>query len=297
MEIGCQLPMQGPVATRDALVTFAREAEGHRMASLWVSDHVVIPHQSAGYPGGRFPHPPQKPYLEAVTLLAAAALCTTHARLGASVFVLAHRHPVLMAKMLTTIDALSNGRLICGVGVGWWKQEIEMLGAPFHARGRQADEMLRVFKELWTADQPRFEGEFYRFSEVGFAPKPVQKPHPPIWVGGDSAGAFKRVVALGDGWHGSGQTPAEMRDRIARLRALADQAKRPWESLTMSLRFGLSDEVLRQGTQAVVDLFGEYKRAGVAHLMVDFRRDDLGRMLELLDLVATKIRPAVNGGA
>ncbi|HSE92348.1 MAG TPA: TIGR03619 family F420-dependent LLM class oxidoreductase [Methylomirabilota bacterium] len=291
MDIGCQLPM---VPTREALTTFAGEAERHRLASLWVSDHVVIPHSSSGYPGGRFPHPPDKPYLEAVTVLAAAAMCTTHARLGASVFVLGHRHPVLMAKMLSTIDALSGGRLICGVGVGWWKQEIEALGSPFHARGRQADEMLRVFKELWTADDPRFEGEFYRFRDLGFAPRPVQKPHPPLWVGGDSPGAFRRVVALGDGWHASGKTPAEMRDRLARIRAIADGARRPWESITLSLRFPLTDALLQQGPQAVVDLFGEYKRLGLAHLMVDFRRDELGRMLEVLDLLATKIRPAVD---
>lgn len=293
MEIGCQLPM---VPTREALTTFAREAEQRRMASLWVSDHVVIPHASAGYPGGRFPHPPDKPYLEAVTMLAAAAMVTTRARLGASVFVLGHRHPVLMAKMLSTIDTLSGGRLICGVGVGWWKQEIEALGSPFHARGRQADEMLRVFKALWTSDDPRFEGEFYRFGAIGFSPKPVQKPHPPLWVGGDSPGAFRRVVALGDGWHASGKTPAEMRDRIGKLRALAEAANRPWESLTISLRFGLTDALLQQGAQAVIDLFGEYKRLGLAHLMVDFRRDDLGRMLEILDLLAVKIRPAVEAG-
>src|SRR5262244_1602373 len=261
MEIGCQLPMQGAVATRDALVTFARQAEGLGMASLWVSDHVVFPYMSLGYPGGRFPHPPEKAYLEPVTLLAAAAMCTSRARLGASVFVLGHRHPVLMAKMLTTIDTLSNGRLICGVGVGWWQQEIEILGAPF--------------------------------SDIGFAPKPVQKPHPPIWVGGDSAGAFRRVVALGDGWHASGKTPAEMRDRIARLRAAADAAGRPWKSLAISLRLALSDDLAQQGAQAVTDLFGEYKQLGLSHLMVDFRRDDLGRMLELLELVATKVRPAV----
>jgi probable F420-dependent oxidoreductase len=198
-----------------------------------------------------------------------------------------------MAKMLATIDALSGGRLICGVGVGWWKQELEILGAPFHARGRQADEILRIFKTLWTSDDPRFEGEFFRFRDLGFAPKPVQKPHPPIWVGGDSPGAFRRVVALGDGWHASGKTPAEMRDRMARIRELAEAARRPWESITISLRFGLSEELVRQGPQAVVDLFGEYKRLGVAHIMVDFRRDELGRMLELLDLLATKIRPAV----
>jgi alkanesulfonate monooxygenase SsuD/methylene tetrahydromethanopterin reductase-like flavin-dependent oxidoreductase (luciferase family) len=153
--------------------------------------------------------------------------------------------------------------------------------------------MLRVLKELWTSDRPRFDGEFYRFSDIGFAPKPVQKPHPPIWVGGDSASALRRVVTLGDGWHASGKTPAEMRDGIARLRAAADAAGRPWKSVTMSLRLALSDDLVREGAQAVTDLFGEYQRLGLAHLMVDFRRDDLGRMLELLDLIATKVRPAV----
>ena len=294
MEIGCHLPTQGPVATREALLTFAREAERHRMASLWVSDHVIFPRSATGnYPGGRFPHPPDKAYLEPVAVLAAAAVCTTQARLGASVFILGHRHPVVMAKMLTTIDALSAGRLICGVGVGWWKEEMEILGAPFHARGRQADEILRVFKELWTADNPAFEGEFYRFRDIGFAPKPVQKPHPPIWVGGDSAGAFRRVVTLGDGWHATSKTPAELREALARLRAAADAAKRPFESLALSLRFALKDELLAQGPQAIIDTFAEYKRLGLGHLAIDFRRDDLGAMLDLLDLIATKVRPAV----
>jgi probable F420-dependent oxidoreductase len=295
MDIGCHLPTQGPVATREALLTFTREAERHGMASLWVSDHVIFPRTATGsYPGGRFPHPPDKAYLEPVAVLAAAAVCTTHARLGASVFILGHRHPVVMAKMLTSIDALSNGRLICGVGVGWWKEEMEILGAPFHARGRQADEILRAFKELWTADNPRFEGEFFRFRDLGFAPKPVQKPHPPLWVGGDSPGAFRRVVTLGDGWHATSKTPAQLREALGRLRAVADQAKRPWESLALSLRFGLSDDVLARGHQAVIDQLCEYKRLGLGHVAIDGRRDDLGQMLELLELVATKLRPAVD---
>jgi len=295
MDIGCHLPTQGPVATREALLTFAREAEQRDIASLWVSDHVVFPRTATGnYPGGRFPHPPDKAYLEPVAVLAAAAVCTTRARIGASVFILGHRHPVVMAKMLTTIDALSNGRLICGVGVGWWKEELDILGAPFHARGRQADEMLKVFKALWTAENPSFEGEFFRFRDIGFAPKPVQKPHPPIWVGGDSPGAFRRVVTLGDGWHATSKTPAELGDALTRLRAAADAGRRPFETIELSLRFALRDELLAQGPQAVVDRLAEYKRLGLRHVMLDFRRDDLARMLEILDLVAGTVRPAVD---
>lgn len=295
MEIGCHLPTQGPLANGEALVAFCRAAESRRIASLWVSDHVIFPrHVPPGYPGGRFPHAPDRPYLEPVAVLSAAAVVTQRARLGASVFILGHRHPVVMAKLLTSIDALSNGRLICGVGVGWWKDELEILGVPFHARGRQADEILRVFKALWTQANPSHEGEFYRFRDLGFAPKPVQKPMPPIWVGGDSPGAFRRVVTLGDGWHATSKTPAQLREGLTRLRAAADAAKRPFDSLTLSIRNPLRDDELAQGKQAVVDLLAEYKRIGVKHIVLDFRRDDLGKMIEILDFVTGTIRPAVD---
>ncbi len=295
MDIGCHLPTQGPLATREALLTFCREAEKREMASLWVSDHVVFPRISTGqYPGGRFPFPPDTPYLEPVAVLAAAAVATRRARIGSSVFILGHRHPVVMAKMLTTIDALSEGRLICGVGVGWWAEELEVLGAPFHQRGRQADEMLRIFKQLWTSEHPRFKGEFYRFDDLGFAPKPVQKPHPPIWVGGDSPGAFRRVVTLGDGWHATSKTPEELRAALQRLRAAADAARRPFETIELSIRVGLKQGAVRDSRQAIVDQLAAYKVLGLTHVMLDFRRDTLAEMLESLDLVARDIRPAVD---
>ena len=295
MELGCHLPNQGPLASREAIATFAREAEQRRIASLWVSDHVVFPRTATGsYPGGRFPHPPDTPYLEPVTVLTAAAMVTDRARLGSSVFILGHRHPVVMAKMLASIDALSGGRLICGVGVGWWKEELEILGTPFHARGRQADEAIQVFKALWTMDDPAFDGQFFRFRDLGFAPKPVQKPHPPIWVGGDSPGAFRRVVTLGDGWHATSKTPAQLREALGRLRAAADAAGRPWESLALSLRFGLGDDLIARGPEAIADQFVEYKRLGLGHVLLEFRRDDLKRMIEILDLVAGRVRPSVD---
>jgi probable F420-dependent oxidoreductase len=294
MDIGCHLPNQGPLATREAIVTFAREAERRGVASLWISDHVIFPRTATGrYPGGRFPHPPDRPYLEPVTVLTAAAVATERARLGSSVFILGHRHPVVMAKMLASIDALSGGRLICGVGVGWWKEELEILGVPFHARGRQADEAIRVFKALWTMDNPAFEGEFFRFRDIGFAPKPVQRPHPPIWVGGDSPGAFRRVVTLGDGWHATSKTPAQLREALPRLRAAADAVGRCWETIALSLRFGLSDSLLAQGPQAVIDQLAELKRLGLGHVVLEFRRDDLEQMLDILGAVTEEIRPAV----
>jgi probable F420-dependent oxidoreductase len=295
MDIGCHLPNQGPLATGEALTTFAREADERGVASLWVSDHVIFPRSATGsYPGGRFPHPPDKPYLEPVVTLAAAAVCTKRARLGASVFILGHRHPIVMAKMLTSIDALSNGRLICGVGVGWWQEELEMLGVPFHKRGRHADEILKVFTTLWSDANPSFDGEFFHLRDLGFAPKPVQKPRPPIWVGGDSPGAFRRVVAFGDGWHATSKTPPEFREACARLRAVADQAGRKFETIELSLRYSLRDDLIAKGPQAIVDELAAYKRLGLSHILLEFRRDDLKRMLEILDLVTSAVRPAVD---
>jgi probable F420-dependent oxidoreductase len=294
MQIGCHLPTQGPVATREALTMFCRQAEAYQMASLWVSDHVVFPHAGGShYPSGQFPHPPHTAYLEPVAVLAAAAMCTEHARLGSSVFILGHRNPVVMAKMLTTIDTLSNGRLICGVGVGWWREEFAALGIPFAARGRRSTEILRVFKALWTEENPTFDGEFYHFSNIGFAPKPVQKPHPPLWVGGHSLSALRRAVALGDGWHASAQPPEHMREHLKRLHQVAAQAGRDVSSLDISLRLPLPDDTLQGSRQALLDQYGAYKELGLSHLALDFRRDDLSQMLEVLDLVANEIRPAV----
>ena len=121
----------------------------------------------------------------------------------------------------------------------------------------------------------------------------MQKPHPPIWVGGDSPGAFKRVVTLGDGWHATSKTPAQLKEALVHLRAAADAARRPFDSIALSIRYSLKDETLARGTQAVVDELGEYKRLGMSHVMIDFRRDDMAKMLELLELVTGTIRPAV----
>ena len=293
MKIGCHLPTQGPLATRDAVMRFCREAEARDIASLWVSDHVVFPRSKSGdYPGGRFPHAPDTPYLEPVAVLAAAAMVTDKARLGSSVFILGHRHPIVMAKMLTTIDALSNGRLICGVGVGWWEEELTALGAPFKQRGRHADEILKIFKTLWTSDHPTFAGEFFQFGDLGFQPKPVQKPHPPIWVGGNSPGAFRRVVTYGDGWHATYLQPEQLRESLDKLRAAADAAKRPFDTIELSMRVR-NTGALSASRQEVIDLLGAYKKAGLTHVMLDIRRDSLTEMLENLDIVAADIRPAI----
>jgi probable F420-dependent oxidoreductase len=297
MDIGCHLPMHGPLATRDALLTFCREAEARDVASLWVSDHVVFPRTETGeHPGGPFPFPPEMAYLEAVTVLAAAATVTERARLGASVFILGHRHPVVMAKMLSTVDVLSNGRLICGVGVGWWEEELTLLGVPYRQRGAQADEIIKVFKALWTQEHPSFSGRFYTIPDVGFAPKPIQKPYPPIWVGGDSPGAFKRTATLADGWNATAKSPKEAKIALDQLRAAADAAGRPFDTIELSVRLNWKGEQLpiRRSVHEVIDRLGAYKALGFTHVLIDFRRDTIDEMLDDLDVVTSEVRPAVD---
>jgi probable F420-dependent oxidoreductase len=295
MDIGCHLPMQGPVATREALLAFCRAAEAHGIASLWVSDHVVFPRTETGdHPGGPYPFPSATAYLEPVVALAAAASVTERTKLGASVFILGHRHPMVMAKMLSTLDVLSNGRLICGVGVGWWEEELALLGVPFKQRGRQADEIIRVFKTLWTELHPRFEGDFYRFGDIDFAPKPIQKPHPPIWVGGDSPGAFRRTVTLADGWHATAKSPKEASAALGRLREAAEMARRPFDSIALSIRHNVKPSTVKATRQALVERLAAYKALGFTHVLLDFRNDSLDTMLEDLEIVAREIRPAVD---
>ncbi|MCB1739987.1 MAG: LLM class F420-dependent oxidoreductase [Gammaproteobacteria bacterium] len=297
MQFGCHLPNHGALANREAVLRFCQRAEQLDVDSLWVSDHVVFPTVgNENYPSGAFPHPPGSAYMEPVALLAAVAMCTERARLGASVFILGHRNPVVMAKMLTTIDNLCAGRLICGVGVGWWREEFAALDVPFDHRGARGDEMIELFKSLWTEQRPHYQGRFYRIGDVGFAPKPLQRPHPPIWVGGHSRAAYRRAIRLGDGWHASTQTPAQLQVHLQSLREQAEQMQRPFESIEISLRLKLSLDQVQGSRQALIDLYSAYRDLGVRHLVLDFRRDDLAAMLDTLELVASELRPAVNGG-
>jgi probable F420-dependent oxidoreductase len=209
---GCTLPGRGPTADAAAYRAVAQAADELGYDSVWVSDHVVIPaHIASSYPyspDGDFGLAPTHPYLEPLVTLGFLAAATRRARLGIHVLVLPYRHAVLAAKMLATLDYLSNGRLDLGIGVGWMREEFEALGQPhYDRRGALTDEQVAVYKRLWTEDTPSFAGEFYRFEPIGAFPHPVQRPHPPIWVGGHTRPAIRRAGRLGDGWLPIGARP------------------------------------------------------------------------------------------
>ena len=216
-----------------------------------------------------------------------------------------HRPALLTAKMLATIDVLSKGRLIVGVGVGWMEEEFLALDAPpFAKRGAVTNEYLRAFKELWTNDYPTFDGEFVRFSNLTFLPKPVRKPHPPIWVGGQSRPAIRRAAQLGDAWHPVGATPAtplepeQLARDIATLHGYAEKAGRDPAEIEVAMKAPIKDPGIaasgprRRFSGTADDVRRDietYSELGVGHLIFDIRKPDLSQTLKTMEWFAETI--------
>ena len=237
MQYGFGAPVSGLLAAPDNLARIAVEGEAMGYDYTTISDHVVIPRDiEARYPysdTGEFPGRSRGERHEQLTAVAFVAGKTSRLRLVTSVTVVPHRPAVLQAKMLATIDVLSKGRLTFGIGAGWMREEFEALGTPpFAARGAVTDEYVLACRELWTKDDPRFDGKYVKFADVLFEPKPVQKPHPPIWVGGESGPALRRTARLGDGWYPIGTNPQhrlELDEAVPdRGRAAAPADPRGW---------------------------------------------------------------------
>src|SRR5207248_4034919 len=252
LNFGYHLPIWGPAATRETIITLARRVEALGFDSVWASDHIVIPFEiRSRYPynaTGDFPLAPTMNFLEPLTALALVAGVTERVRLGTTVLVLPHRHPVLAAKMLATLDHLAPGRVILGAGVGWMKEEIELFGVPYARRGTWSDEAIRVMKACWRDERVSYRGQFVRFEALGVAPKPAQGTIP-VWIGGHTPRALRRVAELGDGWHAAFPSAAQMKTGLADLAAACRKAGRDPKTLTLSARMGLP---ARQDTNALV---------------------------------------------
>jgi probable F420-dependent oxidoreductase len=297
MQLGVHLPQVGPNATREGVLALARRAEELGFDSLWVSDHVVIPRQIEGqYPGAgggwgaAFPVPPDWPFLEGISSLLFAAACTQRLLLGISVLVVPQRNPVLTAKMLATLDVLSGGRLIFGAGIGWMPEEFAALGVPFAERGARTEEYLRLIKALWTEDQPSFNGCFYSLEDVGFFPKPLQKPHPPIWMGGWAEAALRRVARVADGWHAGGP-PQALAERYQLLRRFAEEAGRDPDAITLSVR--TESHLWKAGPELALETLRRYRDIGARHVVLVFAGRTIGLALERMEGFARDLRPAL----
>jgi len=296
MKYGFYLPNSGAGAEPDALADIAKLGDRLGFFCMVMPDHILQPNQinstypysltgdilAAGQSGdGEWP--------EQITTLAYLAGVTERIRLVTSVMIIPYRNPILTAKMLSTLDMLSKGRLILGAGVGWMEEEFELLDAPpFAERGAVTNEYLQAFIELWTNDDPKFEGKYVNFSDITFLPKPVQKPYPPIWIGGQSKPAIRRAAHIGDCWHPVGAIPAaplepeELAENLVLLHQYAEKAGRDPATIQVSVkaplydagdssgprrRFSGSSDEVRQDVQT-------YSDVGVTHLIFDFRTGD-----------------------
>lgn len=300
MKIGFFAPHVGPHASTSQIARACEVVEEHGADSIWAVDHIAFPYGfQAVYPYAthEFGESPDQPsvWWDCLSVLAYLAARTERVKIGTGVLVLPYRHPVATAKAVATVDQLSGGRVLFGVGVGWLRDEFEALQlAPFEERGSLVDEQLEIIRAVWTQDRAAFEGTHYRFPEISVTPKPVQRPGPPVLVGGNSPAALRRTARHGDAWHALMLLPTEIREHRGRLARYAADAGRVGEIPTSlligirltkdaSIRPGLDDAHRRQaivGTpeQVVADLC-EYAQAGVEHLQVSVWADGtLGRM-------------------
>ncbi|MFI5322205.1 MAG: LLM class F420-dependent oxidoreductase [Thermodesulfobacteriota bacterium] len=289
MKFGIAVPNFGDYAKREEILEISALAEELRYDSLWVSDHVIIPNSHEGF-GDTFLDP-----FIALTYIAAI---TKIIELGTSVIILPYRNPIVLAKMVSTLDCLSRGRVVLGVGAGWLEGEFDALGVPFKERGAVTDEYIEIIKELWTSETPHYKGKYHEFSNLMFSPKPHRKPNPPIWVGGGSKRAIERAVRHGDGWHPVGYTPSELREKADYLNSLLSDEKR--DNFVISLRRNLeidedkefkADDTLRGGREKIVKGIREYSAAGATHMILYILAIDFKGILKTLRVFAEEIRP------
>jgi probable F420-dependent oxidoreductase len=257
MQIGIHLPQYGRVASAEAITKAARHAEELGFAGVWISDHIVQP-AAQDYPS---------PYLyDPIVTLSWAAAVTERVDLGTSVLVVPQHNALELANQLASLDSLSGGRVITGVGVGWSKGEYEALGYDFHNRGDRLDEILPLWRAVWETDPTTFDGEHHSFADLRVLPKPVHRI--PIWVGGSGERAYKRAIAHGDGFHLIGVTPEQAREPIERLRR-----ERPEEDFVISLRTGWDPQGMDPDT--IKREHDEYEAAGVSYVVCAPWRTDL----------------------
>ncbi|SVA81132.1 uncharacterized protein METZ01_LOCUS133986 [marine metagenome] len=312
MRFGMGLPGQGESASPENQIKVIQKAEVLGFEYALIGDHIVIPKSfGSTYPysqTGEFTSATSGECLDQLMLLSFLAGSTSSIRLVPSVMIVPHRNPIVAAKQLATLDVLSKGRLTLGVGAGWLKEEFDALGIPpFERRGSVTNEYLDIFKELWSSDNPTFQGEYCSFSDIMFEPKPIQKPHPPIWIGGESKPAMRRAARYGTAWHPLNANPryplttaAQLETSITWLRNYSETLGR--NPLNIDVSYRVSKHSIDPGNRRtaftgtpneIAEDIVEFKNLGVTDMIFDFRNDDITLMINLMELFAAEVIPLV----
>ncbi len=282
MQLGVFLPTASPFATGEWLHAVASEVESRDLHTVWVPEHVV---QFAEYeslypysPDGKIPIPPSSGMLDPFTTLAFLAAATTTVRLGTAICLLAQRNPVYAAKEVSTLDWLSGGRVDLGVGIGWLREEYEAVSVPWARRGERTEECVDVLKSFWCDEVSSYEGKTVTVPACTMNPKPLQQPHPPVHIGGESDAAISRAARIGQGWHSFGRLPADVPGALARLDDELDKAGRSRADFQVTVcpyMHGVTPEMVDQYAETGIDQ--------LSVMLVAFAPSDVAPQLDLLE--------------
>ena len=292
MRFGLILPATGDSATAEGIEAGAATAEALGWSDVWTTDHVLVGRASAADYGRVF---------EAVTTLAYLAGRTSRIRLGASVIVVPMRNAVILAKELATIDALARGRLIVGVGIGWLEQEFANVGVAdrFHLRGAYLDETIALWRHLWSGSSAPFAGRFHAFEDAVFGPLPPQASAMPIWIGGRSEPALRRIGRAADVYHATSSGPADIAGRMPLIRAAAEAAGRPVPGLSARIRVRFPEDeatdavAIRGSAPEMAATIREFADVGVEHLALAFAAADPEGLRRSMERFDSEVRPLV----
>ena len=296
MKFGVTIPNNWGVADPQQVLEVGRRAEQLGYDSVWVMDHLF----NTGYIRERLEG---RSYYHPLATLSHLSALTKRVALGTSVMVLPYHNPVELAKYAASLDQMSGGRVILGVGAGAMTEEFQALGIPLGQRASLTNESIAIMKELWTNPKPSYHSRRWAFSELYFSPKPLQQPHIPLWIGGSSPGAIRRAARVGDGWHPSGLSAEEYSLGKQEIRQQATTAGRDPDSLTWSVRVEVevtpgpssaraaSKSRLVGEPENIVSGVSAYQQAGVEHVILALNSGEVPRLLSLMEDIAEKVLP------
>ncbi len=304
MKFGMSIIVRGDPAGAETFDAMAEKAEATGLDALWASDHLIIPalrvSRSPGRADGQMPDTWKQTYYQPFSVLNYLAGRTTSVRLGTSVLILAMRNPIEIAAQVAELDQLCGGRVNLGIGVGWFREEFETLGHSFERRGAYVDEGLAILKTLWTETEASFAGEFFQFAGARMAPKPKQRPHPPIYIGGNSPAAIRRTARFGDAWHPTKLTPAALAELRPSLEAALAQQGRSAAGFPIAPKIPLTfqDSPPAEGQEPtvgraadIIEALRRYQDAGATEICFDIVPETLAMALDTLDRFANDVRP------
>ena len=308
-KFGLDVGIYGANATPQTVLRLATLAEEAGFGSIWLADHVAFPVSfKSEYPyaaKGQFPTKLDDPLLEPVATMGVLVGATKRVRIGVAVLIMPYRNPLLLARMLATLDTFSGGRIDLGAGVGWLEEEFEALGSrDFARRGKVTDEAIEIFKAVCAGGEVGYQGETYAFDPIYANPGSIQRPHPPVMIGGLTNPALRRVARHGTGWLAVMAAPEKLTERLAKLRALMAEAGRSFDDLSLHYKMFLdidkpkhnTDGVREPGTGTKAEIIDDLKRLfdlGFHNIIVRYRGDSADELTRQIDNFVSEIVPKV----